>query len=155
MLNKGNDWMSTGIRGEATNASVTNEAHFASIGISFIQSQDRKITLHLPERIPTREVTEQDGLVSSSDAWLILIQDHGTAQEHIERTRVRAGLEQRPSERINDTHECSASSRIEDPRRIVDVRRIESTIDANEIAIADSGRSSRSCANRGTRHDAQ
>src|ERR1035437_4067171 len=135
--------MSTGIRGKA-----------ASAGIAFVQSQDRKITLHLTERVTAREVTEQDGLVSSSDAWLILIQDHGTAQQRIEGTRVRARLEQRPAQRIHNTHEGSAGSRIEDPACIVDVRRIEGTIDADEIRIADCSRSSRSCADRGTRHDA-
>src|ERR1035437_4454986 len=146
--------MSTGIRGESTDASVPDETYVASVGIAFIQPQNGKITLHLSERVTAGEVTEQDGLVSSRDAWLILIQNHGTAQQHIERTRVRTRLEQRPSERINDTHEGSASGRVEDPRRIIDIRGIESTIDANEIAITNGRRSSRSSADRGTRHDA-
>src|ERR1035437_5765589 len=141
--------MSTGIRGESTDASVPDETDLASVGIAFIQPQNGKITLHLSERVTAGEVTEQDGLVSSRDAWLILIQNHGTAQQHIERTRARTRLEQRPSERINDTHEGSASGRVEDPACIVDIRGIESTIDANEIAITNGRRSSRSCANRG------
>jgi hypothetical protein len=135
--------MCPGICGKAADASVSNETDFARVSIAFIQSQDRKITLNLTERITAGEVTEQHGLVSGSDAWLILIQNHGTAQQHIERTRVRRRLEQRSAQRIHNTHEGSASSRIEDPACIVDVRRIESTIDADKIAITNGRRSKR------------
>lgn len=40
----------------------------------------------------------------------LLIQDHGTAQQHIERARVRRRLKKRSAQRIHNTHEVSAGT---------------------------------------------